>query len=331
MSGVKCTSKIRAIALITAAAALVSGCSGKSYEYAFDVNNNKSAFRYETSNKNDTVSSFAEDLAVVSGDIIAGDEVATGENSYGSALLVNADTNDVLFSKNATAQMYPASMTKVMTAIVALENEDVDKVLTADAACVMTAGDVQKIGLQVGDTMTLDQALHILLIYSANDVAVLIADNIAGSVDAFADMMNEKAKEIGATNTHFVNPHGLHDENHYTTAYDMYLMFNEACKSDLFTQIINMQEYSTEYKNSSGTAVGFSCSNTNRFLKGLVKAPTNITPIGGKTGTTLAAGSCLVMLSKDTKGASYISCVMKGYNIDATYGKTTKMLEIIER
>ena len=327
----KCTSKIRVAALMTALVTCMTGCSSKAYDYAFDVNNNKSAFRFETSNTNDTVQSFAENLAVVGDDIIAGDEVSTGANSYGSALLVNADTNDVLFAKNATTRMYPASMTKVMTAIVALENESVDKVLTADAACVLTDGDVQKIGLQVGDTMTLDQALHILLIYSANDVAIMIADNIAGSVDKFADMMNEKAKEIGATNTHFVNPHGLHDENHYTTAYDMYLMFNKACSNDLFTQIINMQEYSTQYKDQSGGAVEFSCSNTNRFLKGLVKAPTNITVIGGKTGTTIAAGSCLVMLSKDAKGSSYISCVMKGYNIDATYGKTTKMLEIVER
>ena len=309
----------------------MSGCGSKSYSYAFDVNNNKSAFRFETSNKNDIVDSFASHIAVVSGDVIVGDEVSTGANSYGAALLVDKDSNDVIFSKNANARLYPASMTKVMTAIVALENEDVDKVLTADSSCVITAGDEQKIGLQPGDTMTLDQALHILLIYSANDVAIMIANNIAGSVDAFADMMNKKANELGATNTHFVNPNGLHDENHYTTAYDMYLMFNEACKSELFTQIVNMREYSTEYKDSAGSPIKFECTNTNRFMKGLVKAPTNITVIGGKTGTTLAAGSCLVMLSKDAKGESYISCVMKGTNIDATYGKTANMLDAVER
>ena len=309
---------------------VLSGCGSKKFDYAFDVNNSQSAFRFETSNDNDIADSFASDLAVVDGDIIAGEEVSTGENSYASAILVNADSNEVLYSKNANAQLYPASMTKVMTALVALENCDKDKILTADANCLISEDGAQVAGLQVGDTMTLDQALHILLIYSANDVAVMIADNIGGSIDGFADMMNEKAKQLGATNTHFVNPHGLHDENHYTTAYDMYLMFNAACKYEEFSEIINMSSYTTSYKHASGSEAEFTCSNTNRFITGKIYAPTNITVMGGKTGTTLAAGACLVMLSKDTKGASYISCVMKGTNIDATYGKTKAMLEIIE-
>ncbi len=308
----------------------LSACGSKSFDYPFNINNSQSAFRFETSNANDVAESFASDLAVVSEDVIAGEEVSTGENSYASALLVNADSNEVLYSKNAHAKLYPASMTKVMTALVALENCDKDKILTADMNCLITEEGAQLAGLQVGDTMTLDQALHILLIYSANDVAVMIADNIGGSVDGFADMMNAKAKEIGATNTHFVNPHGLHDENHYTTAYDMYLMFNAACSYEEFTEIINMSSYTTSYKHSSGASADFSCDNTNRFINGKIYPPTNITVMGGKTGTTLAAGACLVMLSKDTKGASYISCVMKGTNIDATYGKTKAMLEIIQ-
>ncbi len=326
----KCTSKIRLTSAICAASVLLSGCAGKSFSYAFDIDNSKSAFSFESSDKNDIVDSFASDLAVVSGDVISGDEVSTGADSYASAILVNADTNEVLFSKNANAKLYPASMTKIMTAIVAIENCNLDQVLTADDECVMTEPDVQKIGLKSGDTMTLDQALHFLLIYSANDVAVMIAKNIGGTTDKFIDMMNEKAVELGATNTHFVNPNGLHDENHYTTCYDMYLMFNEAVKSDIITQIINQQTYSAEYSHGDGSTASFSCTNTNRFLKGLIYAPTNITVIGGKTGTTLAAGACLVMLSKDSNGNSYISCVMKGNNIDATYGKTNKMLELIK-
>ncbi len=308
----------------------LSACGSKQFDYAFDINNSQSAFRFETSNANDIAESFASDLAVVSEDVIAGEEVSTGENSYASAVLVNSDKNDVLYSKNAHAKLYPASMTKVMTALVALENCDKDKILTADMNCMITEDGAQVAGLQVGDTMTLDQALHILLIYSANDVAVMIADNVGGSVEGFADMMNAKAKALGATNTHFVNPHGLHDEKHYTTAYDMYLMFNAACKYEEFTEIINMSSYTTSYKHASGTTADFSCDNTNRFITGKIYAPTNITVMGGKTGTTLAAGACLVMLSKDTKGDSYISCVMKGKNIDATYGKTKAMLELIK-
>ncbi|XME03373.1 D-alanyl-D-alanine carboxypeptidase family protein [Lachnospiraceae bacterium C1.1] len=320
----------RLFPLLISIAVLLTGCGSKHFDYAFDANNSQSAFRFDTSNENDIADSFASNLAVVSGDVIAGEEVSTGENSYGSAILVNSDSNEVLFSKNANAKLYPASMTKVMTALVALENCDKDKILTADANCLISEEGAQLAGLQVGDTMTLDQALHILLIYSANDVAVMIADNIGGSVEGFADMMNAKAAQLGATNTHFVNPHGLHDENHYTTAYDMYLMFNAACKYEEFTEIINMSTYTTSYKHANGNSIDFTCNSTNRFITGKIYAPTNITVMGGKTGTTLAAGACLVMLSKDTKGASYISCVMKGTNIDATYGKTKAMLEIIE-
>ena len=102
-------------------------------------------------------------------------------------------------------------------------------------------------GLAEGDQLTLNQALHALLIKSANDAAVAIAEHIGGSVEGFADMMNEEAQAIGATNSHFVNPHGLNAENHYVTAYDMYLIFNEALKYDTVNEIISMTSYDTVY------------------------------------------------------------------------------------
>ena len=236
----------------------------------------------------------------------------------------------MMYSRNALAVLYPASMTKVLTAIVAVKNSSPDAVFTADESCVFTEGDVQKIGLKSGDSMTMDQALHLLLIYSANDVAQLIAVNIGGSTEKFAEMMNEEAKAIGATNSHFVNPHGLHDDNHYTTAYDMYLIFNEAVKYDEIVQVISSVNYSTEFKHGDGSPATFSCDNTNRFLKGSVVAPLNVNVVGGKTGTTLAAGGCLVMLSKDSGGNNYISCVMKGKTIDVTYEKTASLLKLIK-
>ncbi len=316
--------------LFLASVMLFTSCGSKSYSVPFDVNTTKSAFRFETNNSRSIASSFAEKLAVVSGDMTPGEEISFGEDSYGSAILVNVDKHEVMYSRNATAQLYPASMTKVLTAVVALENASLDTVLTANDNCVFTAGDVQKIGLKPGDTMTLDQALHLLLIYSANDVAALIAENIGGSIEGFSTMMNAKARELGATNSNFVNPHGLHDEQHYTTAYDMYLIFNEAIKNDTITQIIGMNSYTTSYKNSAGEEVTFSCDTTNRYLKGLVTSPSNVTVVGGKTGTTIAAGACLVQLSRDSAGRNYITCVMKGNNIDVTYSKTNSLLSMID-
>ena len=106
--------------------------------------------------------------------------------------------------------------------------------------------------------MTLDQALHILLMYSANDVAMLIAENVGGTTERFIEMMNEEAKRLGATNTQFMNPHGLTQDGHYTTAYDLYLIFNEAVQYEAFSEIINMTNYQTTYYDKDGKAKSLS-------------------------------------------------------------------------
>ena len=178
-----------------------------------------------------------------------------------------------------------------------------------------------------GDTMTLDQALRILLLYSANDVAMLVAEGVAGSVDAFVEMMNQEARQIGATNTNFVNPHGLTAEGHLTTAYDLYLIFNEALKYETFREIIQMSSYQTTYYDASGAPVTVDKKTTNLFLRGDYTAPSNVTVIGGKTGTTSAAGHCLVLFSKDAAGSSYISVILK--SDDTLYEEMTRLLEEI--
>ena len=307
-----------------------TGCAGKQFSYAFDVNNPKNAFRFENHNSTAVAPAFASDLAVVDSDALTGEEIESGADSYASAVLFSVNDAETVYSRNAFATLYPASMTKVMTAMVAMEEGDPDRILTFTDACVVTEEGAQKIDLNPGDTMTLDQALHILLLYSANDVANLIAVGLEGSLEGFCEKMNKKALELGATNTHFTNPNGLHDENHYTCAYDMYLMFNEAIKNEEFKQIISMMDYSTSYKDADGNPKDFKCETTNRYLKGQVNAPTNVTVVGGKTGTTLAAGACLVLLSRSASGKQYISCVMKGDNIDVTYGKTNALLELID-
>ncbi len=323
----KCINSLLVIALTCI---FLCGCAEREVRMPFQIDSSETAFSFETSNENSTVEPFASDLAVPVPDLMPGEEVSQGEDSYGSAVLIDCANKNMMYSRNALATLYPASMTKVLTAIVAVKNASPDQVFTADESCVFTEGDVQKIGLRSGDSMTMDQALHMLLIYSANDVAQLIAVNLGGSTEGFAEMMNKEACAIGATNSNFINPHGLQDENHYTTAYDMYLIFNEAVKYDEIVQVISTVNYSTVYKHADGSEVNFTCDNTNRFLKGLARAPENVNVIGGKTGTTLAAGGCLVMLSKDSGGNNYISCVMRGKSIDVTYGKTAAMLSLVK-
>ena len=182
-------------------------------------------------------------------------------------------------------------------------------------------------GLAEGDQLTLNQALHALLIKSANDAAVAIADHIGGSVEGFADMMNEEAQAIGATNSHFVNPHGLNAENHYVTAYDMYLIFNEALKYDTVNEIISMTSYDTVYTDKNGNEKTLSVKNTNQYLAGNVAAPDRVTVIGGKTGTTSAAGNCLILLARDTSGNPYIAVILKSAERGILYTEMNALLK----
>lgn len=308
---------------------VLSGCSELSYGLPYDLNNSKSAYQFDAQNERECAQAFASNLCIPGEESGDANETAFGPDSYSAAMLFDLKGRKTLYCKSPYERLYPASMTKVLTAIVAMENCDMDRVLVADESCVLTANDVQKIKLKPGDTMTLDQALHILLIYSANDVANLIAVNVAGSVDAFAEMMNEEAVAIGATNSHFMNPSGLHDENHYTTAYDMYLIFNKAISFGKFIEIISMTDYSTVYHDSAGGDITFECETTNRYLKGQYPPPASANVIGGKTGTTQAAGTCLVLLTKDPSDNSYISVVMNAQNVDVLYTKMNSMLELL--
>ncbi|MBR1524229.1 MAG: D-alanyl-D-alanine carboxypeptidase [Lachnospiraceae bacterium] len=326
----RCISKrIALLSVLILSFLSVSGCGEVSYGVHYDKDSTKSAFRFESQDTRECADGFAANLCIPGEESTSENEIEAGSDSYSAAMLFDLKGKKTLYCRHPYERLYPASMTKVLTAIVAMENCDMDQVLIANEDCVPTENDVQKIKLKAGDTMTLDQALHILLIFSANDVANLIAVNVAGSLDAFADMMNEEALALGATNSHFINPSGLHDDDHYTTAYDMYLIFNKAISYGKFIEIISMSDYSTIYHNSSGEDIPFECETTNRFLNGKYPVPQTATIIGGKTGTTIAAGSCLVLLSKDSSDNSYISVVMNADGVDTLYGKTSAMLGLL--
>lgn len=288
-----------------------------------------SGFNMITGKSQGTAQPFAADLCVVSEDITDDENVDMSQAA--SAVLFDIENKEVLYAKNAHERLHPASLTKVMTALVALKNGSLDQVLTATNAVNITESGAQLCGLKSGDTMTLDQALHVLLINSANDAAMLIAENIGGTPERFMEMMNEEAARLGATNTCFKNPHGLTEEGHYTTAYDLYLIFNEAIKYEKFSEIIHMTNYQTVYYGPSGEAKELSFSNSNLFLRGDFEEPANVTVIGGKTGTTNAAGHCLMLLSRDANGAPYISIILRSEAREILYHEMIDLLDEINK
>lgn len=323
----RCTSRkkrVWSLILIAAICMSFSGCGNLKYDMNYDPDSKVSGFNVVPGKEAETADTFAGNLCVVTGNEMDG---ATADMSQAtSAVLFDVNNCQVLYAKNPHERLYPASLTKIMTALVALQNGSLDQVLTASDAVNITESGAQLSGLKKGDTMTLDQALHILLIYSANDVAMLIAENIGGTVEHFVEMMNQEAMSLGATNTNFVNPHGLSDDSHYTTAYDLYLIFNEAIKYESFNEIIHMTSYQTTYYDAQGQPKSINCSTTNLFLRGDYQAPENITVIGGKTGTTNAAGHCLILLSRDANGAPYISVILRSQARDILYSEMADLL-----
>ena len=327
----KCTVRKKYLAVVILFAFLLNmtACGNKlQYDMPYDTKAKSSAFNVVQGRDTNVLDPFSKDLCIATGDINT--ENITIETAY-SAVLFDVKNLEVMYAKAPHEKLFPASITKVMTAIIALKNGSLDQLLTASNSGIIDEEGVTLAGIKPGDTMTLEQALHILLISSANDVALMIAENIGGTVEHFLEMMNDEAKRLGATNTNFANPHGLTDPDHYTTAYDLYLIFNEAIKYDKFNEIIHMSEYQTVYYDKNGNEKKKTIKTTNRYLRGTVETPENVTIIGGKSGTTMAAGSCLIILSKDAKGSSYISVILHSKNIDELYKEMTTLLEEINK
>ncbi len=302
---------------------MFSGCGNNQYDFQYSKNHHTSSFNIISSTVPQTSETFASDICVVSENVLS-ENISMEENS--AAGLFDVKNSEVIYAKDANEMLYPASLTKVMTALVAIKNGNMDDILVASDNVRVNESGATAIGLKAGDTMTLNQALHILLINSANDVANLIAENIGGDIETFVQMMNEEAVRLGATNTNFKNPHGLSDSNHYTTVYDMYLIFNEAIKYDIFNEIIHMQTYETVYYDSRGQEKDVSIMTTNQFLRGNYTAPDNMTVVGGKTGTTDMSGHCLVILAKDTAGNPYIGIILRASSRDLINQEMIQML-----
>lgn len=229
-----------------------------------------------------------------------------------SAIVMELSTGTVLYEKSSREKLYPASITKIMTVMIALENSSLDELVTfSDAAIDNTEG--SGIARDYGEIMTMEDCLYAIMLASANECAYAVAEHVAGDINTFAEMMNAKAKELGCVNTNFVNPHGLHDENHYTCSYDMALIGQAAYENETFRIITgtksrmipptNKHEEETPLQNhnkllhryQSGNYVYEYCT-------------------GGKTGYTTNANSTLVTFA-EKDGMKLVSVVM---NTDRT-------------
>ncbi len=308
-------------------AANLTGCGAKDYTFAYDRNRNNSSFSVASHTQGETIDAFASGLCIVTGDVSGGTTVDMSQAE--AAGLFDVTSGKVIYAKNVHEKLNPASLTKVLTALCALKYGNLDDVLTASENVYIGESGAVKLGIEAGDTMTMDQALHALLLKSSNDVAIMIAEHIGGSVEGFAEMMNDMANSLGATNSHFVNPHGLTDPNHYTTAYDLYLISNEVLKYDKFTELIHTSNYTSTYHDKDNNEKSIDIQNSNAYIKGEAFAPDNVTVIGGKTGTTSAAGNCLILYSKDKSGNPYISVVLKSSDKTTMYQEMTDLLKEI--
>lgn len=269
---------------------------------------------------------FAQDLCVATGNEGQG---STSMNAY-SAGLFDLNGQRTVYAKDIFAKRSPASITKIMTALVALKYGNLDDLVTVTA----TAKDIEYgssvCDIHEGDVLSLKQLLYGLLIASGNDAAMMIAEHVGGDVGTFVRMMNEEALALGATDTHFTNPHGLTDSDHYTTVYDIYLMLNAALEYDLFQDIISRKNFYAEYARADGSPVAVTWESTNHYFTYDAEAPDDVVVYGGKTGTTDDAGACLALLAKDLYGNPYISIILHSESKDSLYPEMNQLLSLIE-
>ena len=232
------------------------------------------------------------------------------------ALLIESETGTILYEKKAFDKMYPASTTKIMTAILALENCDLNDIATVSRDAVMSVPvDYTNANLQVGEELTIKDLLYAFLIPSANDCGYVLAEHIAGSTEKFAEMMNLKATELGCKNTNFTNPSGIHDDNHYSTAYDLALIGRYAMKNETFREIVSTSSYNLPATNKYDSTDRRFVS-TNFLIRESQTKYYYEYATGVKTGFTDEAGDCVVASAKKD-GIEYIAVILDaGYNKD---------------
>ncbi|MDO4345600.1 MAG: D-alanyl-D-alanine carboxypeptidase family protein [Eubacteriales bacterium] len=240
-----------------------------------------------------------------------------------AAIMMDADTGAILYAKNIEKREYPASITKIMTVLLALENGNLSDVVTfSENAVYSIEFGSSHLGLTEGEQLTLEQCLYGIMLASANEISNAVAEHIGGSIEHYVEMMNEKAAELGCTNTHFVNVHGLHDENHYVCAKDMAIIMREALKNEKFREIISTVEYSYPKTNKVDEERYFMNHHKMLYEEGIEYDGC----IGGKTGYTDEAGNTLVTAAK-RNGQTLITVTLKSPGLYNAYDDTKVLMD----
>ncbi|NLP33765.1 MAG: D-alanyl-D-alanine carboxypeptidase [Clostridiales bacterium] len=248
----------------------------------------------------------------------------TGPNIYAEgAIVMEASTGLILYEKNIDNAYYPASITKILTALIAIENSSMGEIVTFSRDAIFNVElNSSRIGIDVGEQLTMQQCLYAILLESANEVTYGVAEHIGGSIENFSKMMNERAKSIGAMNSNFTNPHGLPDDDHYSTPYDMALITREAMKNETFRKIFGTRTYQIPPTNIQEETRYL--RNHHRFV--LKQDYRYDDCIGGKTGYTSKARFTLVSVAK-RGDLELISIVMKDDSSAHQYADTKALFD----
>lgn len=247
------------------------------------------------------------------------------ETNSPAVILMELSTGTILYEKNGTEAHYPASITKILTTLVALENSEMDEIVTfSDRAIDETHG--SGIARDYGEQMTMEECLYAVMLESANECAFAVAEHVGGTMEAFVDMMNAKAEEIGCVNTHFANPHGLHNDEHYTCAYDMALISQAAFENETFRIITGTKRYTipptnkheeeTILRNHHDMLVTYRSANKKYLYEYCV---------GGKTGYTDAAQNTLVTYAE--KDGMTLVCVVMNTQSPSQFTDTRSLFD----
>ncbi len=231
-----------------------------------------------------------------------------------SNIAMDFDSGNILYDHNGMNKIYPASTTKILTCILALENSDLtDTTIVSNNVIQNTPIDSSVMGVKAGQLYTMEELLYGLMLPSGNDAALVIAESISGSVEKFVELMNEKLKILGCKNTNFVNPHGYHDINHYSTAYDMSIIFRYCLRNDTFRKIINTDKIEVKAANSDET---LKLINSNRLQNPNYPNVYYKYIQGGKTGYTIEARGTFIGYAIKNEKTVIVSCFDGSQNIN---------------
>ena len=255
------------------------------------------------------------DITNIENEIIQASSDLTKEPNLNSrsAIVIDRNTKTILYGKKENEKRKMASTTKIMTSIVIIENCNLSDIVEVSKKSAGTGG--SRLGLKVGDKITVHDLLYGLMLCSGNDAAVALAEHAGGSIEGFSSLMNKKAKELNLSNTNFVTPHGLDNDNHYTTAYELALLTDYALKNKTFSSIVGTKNYTITINGSPKNI-----SNTNELLGNLNGV------YGVKTGFTNGANRCLVTACK--RNGIDIICVVLG--ADTKKFRTQDSIKLIE-